>query len=138
MQAQGHRFRCSTHVAILLIVQARRAGYKHPFCYDESVRTDEKIARAAGKMARQWAPTAKQSGSFLKHVMPAVVKPIHSLWHEILAFLFLAVAGLCAWKIWRTADTARVGETVLVSIFAIVMAAYGISSYRKSRRISRS
>ena len=96
------------------------------------------FGRVAGKMARQWAPTVKHSGKAAKHVLPAVFKPIHSLWHEILAFLFLAVAGLVAWKIYRSAGTLRLGELLLGMVFALVMAAYGISSYRKSRRITRS
>lgn len=99
---------------------------------------EQQMARAAGKIAKQWLPTVRNSGKIAKHVLPAAFKPVHSLWHEIIAFIFLMFAGLGAWRLWRTAGTLEPGRLALVVIFVVVMAAYGISSYRKSRRISRS
>jgi len=115
------------------------------------------MARAAGRMAgrwlpvarsvarkqsstltTQWAPAAKQSGQFIKHVVPAAVKPIHSLWHQILGFIFLVLAGLVAIKIWRSETAIEPLALTMYVVFAIVMAAYGISSIVKSNRISRS
>jgi hypothetical protein len=87
---------------------------------------------------RQWMPAAKHSGAFVKHVVPAAVKPLHSLWHQILGFVFLVFAGLAAWKVWRTTTPIDPPMLALVVIFIIVMAAYGIASIRKSNRISRS
>jgi len=57
------------------------------------------------RVAQQWIPTARQSGSFIKHVVPAAAKPLHALWHQILGFFFLVFAGLGAWKIWRNEQT---------------------------------
>jgi hypothetical protein len=71
---------------------------------------------------------ARQAGKFVKHVLPAAVKPVHSLWHEILGFIFLAVAVLATWKVARNAASMSPGRT----------AGYGISSFLKARRISRS
>jgi hypothetical protein len=124
------------------------------------VRTDD-MAKAAGRLAgrwlpvarsaarsavtkqasafhNQWMPAAKQSEAFVKHVVPAAVKPLHSLWHQILGFVFLVFAGLAAWKVWRTTTPIDPLMLALVVIFIIVMAAYGIASIRKSNRISRS
>ena len=117
----------------------------------------EQIARAAGRFARkwlpvaktsargarkqvekQWMPTARQSGMFFKHVVPAAAKPIHSLWHEILGFTFLVFAAIGAFKIWQHPGALPPVQFGLVLLFILVMAGYGISSIRKARRISRS
>ena len=96
-------------------------------------------AKAAGKAAtRQWAPSASQSREFVKHVLPATVKPIHSLWHEVLGFIFLAFAGIGGFRIWQHQNTMPLIQIIIVGIFVAVMAGYGISSVLKSRRISKS
>jgi hypothetical protein len=113
------------------------------------VSGNQQFARAAGRLARKWvpvvkqsakaaAPAAKQSSLFFKHVVPAAVKPVHSLWHEILGFVFLVFAGIAAFKIWRHPGALPPMQLALVGIFVVVMAGYGISSIRKARRISRS
>lgn len=98
--------------------------------------------RVAGKMARnagkQWIPTARNSGKFVKHVVPAAVKPLHSLWHEVLGFIFLAFAGWSAFELWRKGGTMSPLEFGIIAIFVVVMAGYGVSSILKARRISRS
>jgi sulfite exporter TauE/SafE len=120
------------------------------------------LARAAGRLAGRYLPKAravagaavkaqsariqsariqsaktKQSGRFVKHVVPAAVKPLHALWHQSLGFLFLVIAGLGAWKVWRSQNVAPV-MLVITIIFVVIMALYGISSIRKANRISRS
>jgi hypothetical protein len=99
-------------------------------------------ARRTGEMAResakQWVPTARQSGMFVKHVVPAAIKPIHSLWHEILGFVFLVFAGIAVFKIWQHPGALPPLQLAIVGIFIVVMAGYGVSSIRKARRISRS
>ena len=110
------------------------------------------VGRAAGKLARQLLPAAKrsaetaksfapvvqQSGTFLKHVVPDTVKPIHSLWHEILGFTFLVFAGIGIFKVVRHPGALNPAQLAIISVFIVVMAGYGISSVRKARRISRS
>lgn len=99
----------------------------------------EKAAKnQSDQLSRQIVPAARQSGRFVKHVMPQVVKPLHSLWHQVLAFIFLAVAGLAAWKLWRTQTPVEPPMMVLVVLFIVVTAGYGLSSLLKSNRISRS
>jgi hypothetical protein len=92
----------------------------------------------AKKSVKQWTPTARQSGQFVKYVVPAALKPVHSLWHEILGFIFLVFAGLGAWKIYKHPGTLPPAELAVVVVFIVVMAGYGLSSIRKARRISRS
>ena len=81
---------------------------------------------------------ARQAGHFFKHVVPAAVKPVHSLWHEVIGFLFSTIAVWCSWKLWRNAASQAPVMLVLEVFFIIVMAGYGISSFLKARRISRS
>ena len=116
------------------------------------MRTEQQFARAAGRLAgrwlptakqtgkaaKKWAPTGQQSGQFVKHVLPAVIRPLHSLWHEILGFLFLVIAAVGAWKIFRHPGHMPPVQLAIVVIFVLVMAGYGVSSVRKSRSITRS
>jgi hypothetical protein len=94
--------------------------------------------KQSSTLATQWVPAAKQSGRFVKHVVPAAVKPLHSLWHQVLGFIFLVLAGLVAFKIWRSETPIEPLALTMYVVFAVVMAAYGISSIVKSNRISRS
>ncbi len=81
---------------------------------------------------------SKQAGKFVKHVLPAAVKPVHSLWHEVLGFIFLAVAALGISYVVRKFATLGFGRLVIIIPFIVVTAVYGISSFLKARRISRS
>ena len=81
---------------------------------------------------------ARQAGTFVKHVVPAAVKPVHSLWHEVLGFIFLAVAAIATWKVARNFATLGPGRLAIIIPFIVVTAAYGVSSFLKARRISRS
>jgi hypothetical protein len=92
------------------------------------------MARDAGK---EWMPAVRNSGAFVKHVVPAAVKPLHSLWHEFLGFIFLLIAAAVAFKMWRGAATTSPGMMMLAGFLAFVSVGYGISSILKARSISR-
>ena len=98
--------------------------------------------RVAGKMARNagknWVPAAKNSGKLVKHIVPAAVKPLHSLWHEILAFVFLCAAVLAGFRMWQDRAHMPLVELLVTGLFALITLGYGVSSYLKARRISRS
>ncbi len=98
--------------------------------------------RVAGKLARnanrRWAPTVRNSQKLVKHVVPAAVKPLHSLWHQILGFMFLVFAVPIAFDMWRNASTSSPIRIVSEGFLAGILAIYGISSVLKARRISRS
>jgi hypothetical protein len=82
---------------------------------------------------------ARHAGKFVKHVVPAAFKPVHSLWHEVLAFFFLAIAAAGAFYIVRKPPgTLSPPQLAILIIFIVVMLVYGVSSFRKARRISRS
>jgi hypothetical protein len=81
---------------------------------------------------------ARSAGKFVKHVLPAAFKPIHSLWHEVIGFIFLASAVLATWWLFRHSSALTPGRLILPIIFIVVTAVYGISSFLKARHISRS
>jgi tryptophan-rich sensory protein len=85
----------------------------------------------------------KQGQMFVKHVVPAAIKPVHSLWHEVIGFVFMVFAIFAGLAGFRTfahfqGETGDVVRMVLCGIFVIIMSAYGISSFLKARKISRS
>ena len=90
----------------------------------------------------------RHGGSFLKHIVPAIVKPMHSLWNEVIGFLFLSFAaffGVRAVLYYQkyvhappAAAPRELLRVVVTVFFAVVMALYGISSFLRARRISRS
>ena len=93
------------------------------------------MARDAGK---EWMPMVRNSGTFVKHVVPAAVKPLHSLWHEFLGFIFLLFAGVILFKMWRDSATASPLMMILAGFLVVITLGYGVSSILKARRISRS
>ena len=84
-----------------------------------------------------------QGYQLVRHVVPAVMRPIRALWHEVIGFLFLALA---VWPIPSGIKTMRELENgqgsllrlIMTVIFVAIMAGYGISCFRRSRKISRS
>jgi hypothetical protein len=83
-----------------------------------------------------------QSGRFAREVLPAVIKPIRTLWNEVIGFLFLALAALAIPSAFRLAtnfsgDADSFFKLILIVLFIVIMAGYGISSFRRARKISR-
>jgi hypothetical protein len=84
-----------------------------------------------------------QGYQFIRHVVPAIVRPAHTLWHEVIGCLFLALA---AWPIpsgiraIRDLDTGHGSmlRVIFTGAFVVIMGGYGISSFRRARKISRS
>jgi len=75
---------------------------------------------------------------FLGFVLPGVIRPLHSLWNQIIGFVFICLALLAvpsALRFWRATDFTRMGITL---VFVVIMGGYGISSFLRARKISRS
>lgn len=80
---------------------------------------------------------------FLHHVVPGVIRPLRVLWNEIIGFVFLALA------VWAVPSTLRAirefqGDAesffriLLAGLFAVLMIWFGVGSFLRARRISRS
>ena len=90
----------------------------------------------------------RHSGKFIKHIVPAVIKPMHSLWNQVVGFFFLCFAiafGIGTLRYYKTylhdvpGNAAKdLVAIVFTGFFAVVMASFGISAFLKARRISRS
>ncbi len=79
---------------------------------------------------------------FLKHVLPGVIKPVMVLWNEVIGFIFLVLATFVAVSTYRRAqhfsgDAGGLMILIASFTFAALLALYGISSFRKARKISR-
>ena len=74
----------------------------------------------------------------LQHVLPGVIRPLHILWNQVIGFVFLAIAGIAIPSAVRSYhDPNGVPRLILEIPFILVMAAFGITSFLKARRISR-
>jgi len=80
----------------------------------------------------------RQGVALLRHLVPAMLKPILALWNEVIGFVFLsfgAIFGLrTAHYVWSH-DTMR---ALIAGVCTGIMGWYGFGSFRKARRISRS
>ena len=80
---------------------------------------------------------------FARHVVPQLMRPLRSLWNEVIGFLFLslsflgAVSGFRAFRAFN-GEPADLFRLILTGIFVLIMAAFGISSFWRARKISRS
>ena len=82
-------------------------------------------------------------GRFMEHVMPGVVRPLRVLWHEIIGFIFIVLAvifGSSAVRNYHLLQTEEISILRLaVSFFLpLLMAYFGITSFLRARKISRS
>ena len=89
------------------------------------------------------AGTIAQGKRFLEHVVPAVLKPLRALWNEIIAFAFFAFSVLGFAQVYRAwSELQETGEglprVAIGAIFAAIMLYYGVSSYLRARKISKS
>jgi hypothetical protein len=72
-----------------------------------------------------------------------VVRPLRVLWNEIIGFVFLCLAALPAPSAIRMlrdykGDTQSLFRAVLAIFFVALMAYFGITSFLRARKISRS
>lgn len=77
---------------------------------------------------------------FLDHVLPGVIKPLQVLWNEIIGFLFLVIAaGIIFSTVRRTANDPNGFWPMVAGVgFGLVLGVFGLSSFLRARRISRS
>jgi hypothetical protein len=90
----------------------------------------------------------RHGGTFLRHVIPAVVKPARTLWNEVIGFFFACLAlmfgvrGIAYYRSYLHTSQAEsftdLVRVILTTVTALIMAAFAISSFRKARRIARS
>jgi hypothetical protein len=77
--------------------------------------------------------TAKK---FLGHVIPGVIRPIHILWNQVIGFVFLVLAIVFGYRVVRGKEP--VGLQIVGALFVLLIVWFGISSFWKARKISKS
>ena len=82
-------------------------------------------------------------GRFVEHVLPGVARPMRVLWHEVIGFIFIVLAvmfGSSAMRNYRALQAEEISILRLaVSFFLpVLMAYFGITSFLRARKISRS
>ena len=75
---------------------------------------------------------------FLNHVVPAVMKPARTLWNEVIGFLFLCLAVIIGSHDVKAYLAKQTWDVILATPLTLVFAYYGISSFLRARKISRS
>jgi hypothetical protein len=84
---------------------------------------------------------------FVRHVVPAVMKPARTLWNEVIGFLFLCLAILFGSGAVRAylamgdgvkEDVGDLWRLLGTGFLTLLMLYFGISSFLRARKISRS
>ena len=75
---------------------------------------------------------------FLNHVAPAVVKPARTLWNEVIGFLFLCLAIIFGFNGVRAYLADEPAKLFLAAPLTLIMGWFGITSFLRARKISRS
>jgi hypothetical protein len=75
---------------------------------------------------------------FVHHVVPGVVRPIHILWNQVIGFFFIVLAILPAQYILRAWQDGSGFRLVVYASFSLVMLGFGVDSFRRARKISKS
>jgi hypothetical protein len=77
--------------------------------------------------------TAKK---FLGHVLPGVIRPIHILWNQVIGFIFIVLAVVFGIRVFHGKEPA--GIQIVGALFVLLIAWFGLSSFLKARKISKS
>jgi len=80
---------------------------------------------------------------FFSHVVPHVIRPLRVLWNEIVGFLFAVLAVWSGSSLIRHArdfdnSAGSIFRLALSGIFTALMAGFGIFSFLRARKISKS
>lgn len=86
---------------------------------------------------------ALQVRKFIEHVVPGVLRPLRILWNQVIGFVFLAFALLAVPRtiqVWREFEQSGNGlfSLLLSAAFIAIMAGFGLGSFLRARKISRS
>jgi hypothetical protein len=91
---------------------------------------------------------ARHSREFVRHVLPAVMKPARTLWNEVIGFLFICLAVYCGSGVVRAymklgdappdEVSGHVLRLILSGFGTFLMLYFGVTSFLRARKISRS
>jgi hypothetical protein len=73
-----------------------------------------------------------------KHVIPAVVKPARTLWNEVIGFFFLCLGAIFGFAAVHAAINHDLLRAWGGGLCTLLMVWYGVGSFMRARKISRS
>jgi hypothetical protein len=73
---------------------------------------------------------------FFGHVIPGIARPVHILWNQVIGFVFIVLAVVFGYRVIRANEPA--GLQLVGALFALLMAWFGVSSFWRARKISKS
>ena len=81
--------------------------------------------------------------TFVTNVVPAVIKPLRVLWNEIIGFLFIVFSIIFGFSLFRRFRNFEGGPSELFGlaaavVFVVMLLGYGVFSFLRARKISRS
>jgi hypothetical protein len=91
--------------------------------------------------------SAHGASQFVKHVVPAVVRPARVLWNEIIGFFFVCLAVLFgsgtvrAYLAMNSSTKQDFGDLLRLigtAFLMLLMLYFGVTSFLRARKISRS
>jgi hypothetical protein len=91
--------------------------------------------------------SAHGASQFVKHVVPAVVRPARVLWNEIIGFFFICLAVLFgsgtvrAFMAMNSSQRQDFGDLLRLigtAFLMLLMLYFGVTSFLRARKISRS
>jgi hypothetical protein len=72
-------------------------------------------------------------------VLPGVIRPIHILWNQVIGFVFLVLALIPVPSAIRSfGKEGSVARLALTIPFVLLMAYFGITSFWRARKITKS
>lgn len=75
----------------------------------------------------------------LKHVLPGIARPIHILWNQMIGFFFIVLALIPVPSAIRNfGKEGSAAHLALTIPFVLIMGWFGISSFWRARKISKS
>ena len=92
--------------------------------------------------------TVRNGREFVKHIVPAVLKPARTLWNEVIGFVFMCFAVVFGFKSVRLyldstrgsgeAASADFVRFLVAALCTVLMLWFGVTSFLRARKISRS
>jgi hypothetical protein len=96
-----------------------------------------------------WKHVNARSGrEFVRHVVPAILKPARTLWNEVIGFVFICFAVMFGFRTvhlyldfsreTNTAGSDNFVRFLLAAFCTALMLYFGVTSFLRARKISRS
>lgn len=91
-----------------------------------------------GSLAMPQIDPKSKLGLFISHVVPGVARPMRVLWNEIIGFLFVVIAVPMVFSAFRSYHAGDSQRMLIAGGFALMLLYFGVTSFVRARKISRS